>query len=404
MAEPGLRILFVAPTGFFSDYGCHVRIRGQAQALALRGHDVLICTYPGGRDVRGLRTVRPPLWPRGREMPVGSSWIKLLLDAALAPTALAAAIRFRPHIVHAFLHEGALIGATLARLLGRPLVFDFQGSLTAEMLDHRFISANSPLLPLLRRVEAGIDRYPDAILASSAHAVRLLTQTLGLPERRVTALPDSVDTERFHPVAKGQSPSLQKLRHALNIPSRRPVLVYLGLLAEYQGIDLLLRAARNLLDTQPAQAPHFLVMGFPFVEHYRRMAADLGLAGHVTFTGRVSYEDAPDYLALGDIAVAPKLSATEGSGKLLNYMAMALPVAAFDTPVHREYLGDMGVYAMPGQSRELAEAILALLSNREDAERRGQALRRRAVDHYSWTQAATQIESVYAEIQDRGAC
>ena len=48
---------------------------------------------------------------------------------------------------------------------------------------------------------------------------------------------------------------------------------------------------------------------------------------------------------LGDIGIAPKISATEGSGKLLAYMAASLPVVAFDTPVHREYLGNMGLYA-----------------------------------------------------------
>ena len=45
--------------------------------------------------------------------------------------------------------------------------------------------------------------------------------------------------------------------------------------------------------------------------------------------------------------MAPKISTTEGSGKLLNYMAMALPTVTFDTPVNREYLGDDGLFAAP---------------------------------------------------------
>ena len=112
--EHRYRILLLAPTGFFADYGCHVRIRGQAEALQARGHRVLVCTYPGGRDVPGLPTVRPPLLPRRQEMPVGSSWLKLGLDLALGPTALAATLRFRPQVIHAYLHEGALIGSVLA--------------------------------------------------------------------------------------------------------------------------------------------------------------------------------------------------------------------------------------------------------------------------------------------------
>ena len=67
-------------------------------------------------------------------------------------------------------------------------------------------------------------------------------------------------------------------------------------------------------------------------------------------------EGAPRFLAMGDIAVAPQLSATEGSGKLLNYMSMAMPVVAFDTPVSREYMGEHGVYAPPGDVAAFAEA------------------------------------------------
>ena len=85
------------------------------------------------------------------------------------------------------------------------------------------------------------------------------------------------------------------------------------------------------------------------------------MADHTTFTGKVPYHQARDYLALGDVAVAPKLSATEGSGKILNYMAMGLPTVAFDTPVSREYLGDVGIYATAGRSRVLAEALLDAL-------------------------------------------
>jgi len=396
--EDRLRLLLLAPTGFFADYGCHVRIRGQAESLQARGHKVLLCTYPGGRDVPGVLSVRPPLWPRKQEMPVGSSWLKLALDLALAPTALAAALRFRPHVIHAYLHEGALIGSVLAQLLGCPLVFDYQGSLVEEMLDHSFISSSSRVLPLLRRLERGINSRPAVLLASSKHAARLVTQAQDLSAVTVGTLPDSVDPDRFHPPLDSEQATLAEVRQGLSIAPTNQLVVYLGLLAEYQGIDLLLQAARIVVKAAPHLRPHFLVMGFPFVEHYRRMAIDMGLSGQVTFTGKVRYEDAPRYLALGQVAVAPKLSATEGSGKLLNYMAMALPVAAFDTAVHREYLGEMGVYAPAGDAGALATAVISLLRQPADAARRGRALRQSAIERYSWSHAAAEIESVYRQV------
>jgi glycosyltransferase involved in cell wall biosynthesis len=181
------------------------------------------------------------------------------------------------------------------------------------------------------------------------------------------------------------------------VPLDKKVIVYLGLLAEYQGIGLLLEAVQKL--RQGRGDFHLLLMGYPSVEHYRAWAADLGVSDVVTFTGRVRYQDAPRYLALGDVAVAPKISATEGSGKILNYMSMALPTAAFDTPVSREYLGDWGLYA----SERTASALVATLRGILDmpvAERvaLGGRLRERAEALFSWDRVGEQMVAVYGAL------
>jgi glycosyltransferase involved in cell wall biosynthesis len=172
------------------------------------------------------------------------------------------------------------------------------------------------------------------------------------------------------------------------------VIVYLGLLADYQGTDALLQAASHVLKRR--SDVHFLIMGFPSVDYYQEMALLMGLTAHVTFTGRVPYARARDLLALGDVAVAPKLSATEGSGKILNYMAMALPTVAFDTPVSREYLGDEGIYARPGDPLSLSQALLDGLA--DEVEDRGPRLRRMAIEEYSWDRAAGIILNAYATV------
>jgi glycosyltransferase involved in cell wall biosynthesis len=126
------------------------------------------------------------------------------------------------------------------------------------------------------------------------------------------------------------------------------------------------------------------------------MARQLGLAEHVTFTGKILYEDAPRYLALGDIATAPKISATEGSGKILNYMAMALPTVAFNLPVSREFLGDGGIYAAETTSQSLAAALTRALDlPASQRAQLGNYLRQRAIRYFSWQRAGEQIEAVY---------
>jgi glycosyltransferase involved in cell wall biosynthesis len=147
-------------------------------------------------------------------------------------------------------------------------------------------------------------------------------------------------------------------------------------------------------------------MGFPSVDHYRSRAQALGVSEFVTFTGRVPYPQAPLYLALGDVAVAPKISLSESSGKLLNYMAVGLPVVAFDTPVAREYLGPNGIFATTGDPGSLAERLLGLLSPAGAPEKRaalGERLRQRAAQQFSWEKGGYQIVDTYEQLVGEGA-
>jgi len=297
-----------------------------------------------------------------------------------------------PDVIHAHLHEGALIGAPLAWLLRKPLVFDLQGSLTGEMVDHHFLNPEGPFFKPARKLEWAINRLPQAILTSSTHARRMLEDDFGVPPERIHPLPDCVNTETVRPL----NPAPAGLKEQLGIPPDRPVVIYLGLLADYQGTPHLVQAAARL--KAAGVEAHFLIMGYPGHLAYLQMAHELGVQDRVTLTGKIPYEQAAHYLSLGDVAVAPKLSTTEGSGKVLNYMAMALPTVAFDTPVQREYLGDAGVYAPPGDLDAFTAAIRALLADSGRRVELGAALRRRVVEHYSWERAGRQIVSIYDQL------
>jgi glycosyltransferase involved in cell wall biosynthesis len=395
MAQRTYKILMLAPTMFFADYGCHVRILEEAVALRDAGHQVAILAYPNGRDIAGLEIRRCWGVPFNYRVIVGSSRHKLYLDVMLGGKLFATLLGWRPDLIHAHLHEGALIGSVLGRLFGLPVVFDFQGSLTSEMIDHHFLRRESLLYAPWLWLEKQIVQMPAAILTSSRHGAELLRNDFACAPGCVYAVSDCVNADTFHPEAVGEQ-ERAALKAELGIPPERQVVAYLGVLAEYQGIGLLLEAAAEVLRARPQT--HFLVMGYPGVERYRRLAAEMGLDGHVTFTGRVPYDDAPRHLALGDVAVAPKISDTEGSGKILNYMAMALPTVAFNTPVSREYMGEDGVYAEQGNAHALAEALLWLLS--EDVPRRelGHRLRQRVIANYSWQQARQRIVEIYDEV------
>jgi glycosyltransferase involved in cell wall biosynthesis len=395
VVKKSYKILMIAPTSFFSDYGCSVRILEEAQVLQRWGNEVTICTYRNGQNPAHLTIRRTPSIPFREHYEVGSSPHKIAFDLLLFWTVLASALRRRPDVIHAHMHEGALIGLLIGSLLRIPLVFDFQGSLTSEMADHKFLRRESVFYRPLRWLEGVIDRLSPAVLTSSHNARQLLIAQFGCRPERVQTVPDCVDVKAFYPVHESERAALAKRKAGLGIPPERHVVVYLGLLADYQGTDALLHAAAHLL--QRRHDVHFLIMGFPAVDYYQQMAHQLGIAGHTTFTGKVPYQRARDLLSLGEIAVAPKLSATEGSGKILNYMAMGLPTVAFDTPVSREYLGDQGMYAAPGDPASLAQALLGGLVDAADGDR-GALLREAALQAYTWDHAAETILRAYDSV------
>ncbi len=395
------RVLMIAPTSFFSDYGGHVRILAEITHLQDLGHQVTICTYHNGDDVPGL-DIRRGWGPPWIDRPVvGSSRHKVYLDAMLALRTLGAALVERPDVIHAHMHEGALIGSFVGRLLRIPVLFDFQGSMTAEMIDHRWLARDSRSYRFWRWVEARATHMPRATVTSSHNAARWLREQFPSLEGRIFTVPDSINTQAFRPFddVPGWPERRTRLRATLGVPADTRVVVYLGLLAPYQGTDVLLEAARLVLDEMPHA--FFLIMGFPGVERYAAQAQALGILQRTSFPGRIPYVEAPRCLALGDVAVAPKMSATEGCGKILDYMAMALPVVAFDTPVSREMLGDLGIYAQYGDARSLALRLLQALRDEEGSRMRGQQLRERVKAHFSWAQAIQGLVELYGRIGAR---
>jgi glycosyltransferase involved in cell wall biosynthesis len=393
-ALPGLRVLSIAPTSFFGDYGCHVRILEEASALKALGHEVTILTYYKGADVPGFRIIRTGPTPWHGDYDVGSSRHKFAFDILLGVRLLRVLTRNSFDIIHAHLHEGALMGSVLSKPWGIPVCFDYQGSLTSEMLDHGFLRRDTRLLWFWQQAEKLIEQMPSAIFTSTINACDALHDRVP-PSMLLQALPDGVKTDVFRPdVLTTEERSLY--RNTFGIRANEPVVVFLGLLAKQQGISCLIEAAALL----KAQGRHmrWLVMGYPGVAEWQRVAALQGVGEEMIFTGRIPYGNAPQMLALGDIAIAPKLSRTEGSGKILNYMAMGLPIVAFETLAQTEYLGDLGVYAPVGDVAQLAQRVAELIDQPDRRAELGQRLRARVQQLYSWDHAAQVIDKVYRSL------
>ncbi len=391
-----MKILFIAPTPFFSDRGTHIRILEEALALEKRGHQITLVTYHIGRDVKTeiktnidiRRILRLLFWYKKLE--AGPDWQKIILDILLIRKTFYLARRQKPDIIHAHLHEGVLIGWIVKNLLfwrKIKLVADFHGSLVKEMVSHSYLRSGF-LKKIFQSVENFINRLGDYAICSSPENTQVVSQARG--GRKIDTVLDGAGTSYYANIL-----SKKELRRELELPQEKIIVVYTGALAENKGVGYLLEAIECIL--QQDKRVYFLIGGFP-AKHIEKFIREKNFTQSMRLVSPLNYFDLPKILAASDIAVDPKDSETrQASGKILQYMAAGLPVVCFDRLVNREYLKEGGEYAVEVNGKYLAKSILTLANNAQLRELKGKINKKRSLD-FSWGVTADKIEKIYKKL------
>jgi len=326
-------ILHIAPTPFFADRGCHIRIRGVVRCLDKLGFDNTVCTYHHGQDVSDVTTKRIKPIKAYTQTEAGPSKHKLLADWKLLWLALGQYRKLKPVAIHAHLHEGLLIGSIIKVLFfwrRTPLIGDMQGSLTGELDSHGAFEKRSFLKSFMRRIELFLMWNADYIVCSSTRSLHMIQDQFGVSDDKISLAQDGAD-----PAENYSEKTHAKLMKHLSLPTDKTIAVYSGALLDAKGLEELKAV---ILGSKRNPQLHFLIIGYPkdnilpFIKNNR-------LTHSCTVTGQVSFKRLSAYLSLAQIAIDPKNSdAGEGSGKILNYIARGLPVVAFDTQNNREFL------------------------------------------------------------------
>ncbi len=386
------KVLAVAPTPFFVDRGGHVQIYEQGRALQKLGNTLELCTYHIGRDMPDMTIHRIGNVPWYNKTDAGPAWGKLYLLVLLFFLSWRTVRRFKPDIIHGHGWDGCWIAFALRVLTGTPFVFDMQGSFTGEIVAHGYAKTNSLFFKLLKWIERCTLNLGD-VVTQSEQMVNDAIRDFGVKPERIYHTFDGVDTEDLQP---NTDPG--DLRAELKLPADKKIVVFLGLLKPYQGVDSLLEAIKILVHEKKYTGAHFLIMGFPDEDKYRAKAAELGIADYTTFPGKIDYKRRKYYYALGSIAVAPKLSPTEGDGKIYDYLAMGLPIVAYDRPASKEILGDLAFFAKLGDSASLADTLYTALTDEAKARELGAAGRAMVVDKYSWVAVGKRLMAAYTDV------
>lgn len=370
-----MNILVIAPTPYFSDRGCHIRILEEAKALQTLGHTPTIYTYHLGRTPRAIPVVRSARVAWYKKTAAGPTWFKPVLDVLLLWKILRTTRRGQFQIIHAHLHEGGVIGLVARWWLRCPLVLDLQSELVNELRSYGWLKHGGGLV---RWFETWLVRRANWVVVSSDRAAAEIVALVPDCERKLTLLRDGVSAV---PMATAHA--------AISTPT----IIYAGGMGPAKGFDQLLDALGELKRRRLNFA--VLCIGKASLAQKQR-AAHLGLHTDMTWRDAVPYEVLLRVLGLGTIGVDPKPpTSTEGSGKVLNYMAAGLAVVAYDSPTTRALVGDAGVLVTEADPTALANAIAKLLNNEEQRAHLAQTGQARIQKQFLWNNLIQPLVNVY---------
>jgi glycosyltransferase involved in cell wall biosynthesis len=386
-----MKILLLAPQPFYTERGTPIAVRLAAAALTRAGHTVDLLCYHEGEDVAldglALHRIAPPRFVRG--VPIGLSWKKLVCDLWLAQAAWRLLRSGRHDVVHA-VEESAFIALLLRALFRFRLVYDMD-SIMASQITEKW-PALKPFARLLHSFERMAARRADTVvavcpsIADFAHAAGAV---------RVHLLPDVA-----FPVPPGVLPAAAASAEDLRslFPRSGLLLVYVGNLERYQGLDLLLEAL-----VAPTVAAHcnLAVIGGneAAVQRYRAKVAALGIAHCVRFTGPRPLALLPRLLQQADILCSPRLAGVNTPMKIYSYMAAGRAILATDIPAHTQVLDARCAQLVPPQSAAMSAGLLRLAADSGLRARLGQCARAMAGEQYSFAAYERRIIAVYAGLQ-----
>lgn len=211
----------------------------------------------------------------------------------------------------------------------------------------------------------------------------------GFPRAKLVVIPNGVDADRF----AGRDPAFKA---RLGLAPDAPLVTAIGRLHEQKGLEYFVRAASSVRHSAPGC--RFLLVGAgPLEARLKALAAELRLAGHLTFLPHC--EDVPAVLRATDVFVLTSL--WEGMPNVvLEAMAAAVPVVATRVEGIDELIED-GVTGRTVCVRDvpaLVAAVLRFLADPEQARRVGEAAQRRVRDRFSLDAMVRAHEELYARL------
>jgi D-inositol-3-phosphate glycosyltransferase len=368
---------------YAAEQAAHVAALGKA--LAAQGHHVTIYARKDAEGLPDRETLAPRLTARyvsaGPPAPVPVDQ----LPQHVAEIARYLAARWKkdtPDIVHAHHWTSGLAALLAARERPVPVVQSFGSLGTTEQRR----GVPGPRESARIRMEACVGRTAAAVLAHTSEEVSELS-ALGIPGMRVRIVPTGIDPARFGP----DGPAAR--RHG------EPRLLHVGSLAEHQGLDKLLMILPDLPGAELVIAggpdPGKLDSDLGY-KKLGKLAAGLGVADRVTFTGQVGAKHLPALMRSADIFISTARHEPFGAA-VVSSMACGTPVVATAVGAYTDAVvdGTTGLLLPTDRPGVLVRRLRELLATPMKLTGFGIAAADRARSRYPWERVAAETAAAY---------
>lgn len=397
-----MRVLFLSPQPFYQERGTPIAVKLALEALSKKLHDPksttptidLLCYAEGSDvDIPGVRIHRIPTPSVLRGVRPGISIKKLFLDIIFLFSTLSLVLKSgkeRYSIVHA-VEESVFIAWLVKQIWGIPYIYDMDSSLSMQVTEKW--GWCKPLYPVFNALERLAVRGSIAV-APVCDALHVIATSHGSAHtvilRDVSLLPSAATTSMTRGEAFGT-----------HIGAEQPVILYVGNLESYQGIDLLLESFA-LIKNHEAQ-PHLVIIGGAptSIEHYQSKAVTLGCERHVSFLGPRPVANLKDYLELSDILVSPRIKGNNTPMKIYSYLHSGRALVATDLPTHRQILDDEISILAPCSPEGFSQGLKKLIEEASVRERLGSSAKERAEKLYTLEAFEAQLFALYNEVSAR---
>jgi glycosyltransferase involved in cell wall biosynthesis len=373
----GRRVLYLNANLWFGlkAGGSVAHVAGVANALAARGHELILATAADPVGITAAARVLHLHPPTTFGLPVESNIYRFGRTVPRRVRDLPA-----PSLVYQRHSVGSYAGAVIARNAGVPLVLEYNGS---EVWVARNWGRPLRYERLALDAEEASLRHADLVVTVS-EALHDELVARGVEPERVVWHPNGVDPDAFDP-SRFTEGDRQVLRDRYGIPHDATLFTFVGTFGQWHGVDVLARAIRSEAAWARDAGVRFLIVGdglkMPDVR-----AEVAGLDDIVTLTGLVAQEEAPLHLAASDVLVSPHVPNADGSRffgsptKVFEYMAAAKTIVASDLDQIGEVLRGVAVLVRPGDPDDLVRGLREALTRPE----LGAAARTRVLERYTW--------------------